>query len=46
MTRRLILVALALALLSPLAACGKKPGSPAAPEGSDPQAFPRRYPSE
>ena len=42
MLRRLLILALVLALAAPLAACGRK-AAPAPPEGSD---YPRKYPAE
>jgi len=40
------LYALLLATVLLVSACGIKPSNPAAPEGSDPNAFPREYPQE
>ena len=40
---RYLAVALAVALL--IASCGKKPTFVDAPEGTDPDEFPRTYPS-
>ena len=42
MTRRLLILALVLALAAPLAACGRK-GAPMPPEGSE---YPRKYPAK
>lgn len=42
-SRTPIILVLALSLLLPLAACGRK-GPPEAPEGADPK-YPRSYPA-
>ena len=42
MLRRLLILALIVALTAPLAACGRK-GAPVPPEGSE---YPRKYPAE
>ncbi len=42
MLRRLLILALVLALASPLVACGRK-GAPVPPEGSE---YPRKYPAQ
>ncbi len=42
MLRRLLILALVVALATPLAACGSK-AAPAPPEGSE---YPRKYPAE
>lgn len=44
MTRVALAILLALALVAPLAACGKK-GPPQPPAGKE-SSFPRTYPSE
>jgi len=39
---KIIVIVLALAVISPLAACGRK-GPPESPQGSE---YPRKYPTE
>lgn len=43
--KHLVLCLLALAVCLSLSACGRRPSNVSAPDGADPNAFPRAYPN-